>query len=212
MPIRLVVADPEPIMLEGVERLLRTLGDVEVAACCRRVEETIAAVRHHRPEVLVLEPRLSDAAGATILVRLERERLAPRIVVFATALTAEEAIAVLTHGVRGIVLKDAPADDLVQCVRRVHDGGEWIDPGTYGRALDALLRREQELRAAGTRLTPRELELVRMVGAGLDTRAIAQRLAIREGTAKVHLHNIYRKLKLRGRVELMLYARARELS
>ncbi len=212
MPIRLVVADPEPIILEGVDRLFRTLADVEVVACCRRIEEAVAAVRVHRPDVVILEPRMTDAAGTAILGHLQRERLASRVVIFSTALDAEEAIAALTHGVRGIVLKDGPTDDLVQCVRRVHEGGEWIDPGAYGRALDALVRRERQLRATGTRLTPRELELVRMVGAGLDTRAIARQLAIREGTAKVHLHNIYRKLKLRGRVELMLYARARELS
>lgn len=211
MPIRLVVADPEPVILEGVDRLFRTLADVELVARCRRGEDVIAAVRHHRPDILILEPRLTDATGASVLARLRREKLALPVVVYSSPLDADEAITTLTHGARGIVLKGGRPQDLVECVRTVHAGGEWIDPGTYGRALDALLRREQELRGAGIRLTPRELELVRMVGAGLDTRAIAQRLAIREGTAKVHLHNIYRKLRLRGRVELMLYARARQL-
>jgi DNA-binding NarL/FixJ family response regulator len=133
------------------------------------------------------------------------------VVLFAASLSDTEAIEALRLGVRGMVLKEQPPEQLVRCVRKVHAGGQWIEKTAIGNALQTLLRREAGTREIATVLTPREVELVRMVAHGLGNETIAQRLLISPGTVKVHLHHVYRKLKLAGRVQLMLYAQEKQL-
>ena len=87
-------------------------------------------------------------------------------------------------------------------MREVHAGGWWLDKGSASRAIKILLRRDAEGQKAASILTPRELEIVRMVARGLRNRSIAEQLFISEGTVKIHLHNIYQKLEVGGRVEL----------
>lgn len=96
---------------------------------------------------------------------------------------------------------------LVQCVRKVHAGEQWLEKRSFGRVLDTLLQREAAHLEVARILTPREIEIVRMVASGQRNKEIADRLAISEGTVKTHLHNIYKKLGLSGRIVLHLYAR-----
>jgi DNA-binding NarL/FixJ family response regulator len=106
-------------------------------------------------------------------------------------------------------LKDSEPDALVECIRRVHAGEQWFDQSTVTRAFRAAFESETAVREVA--LTARELEIVRMVAEGLRNRAIADRLAITEGTVKVHLHNIYEKLGVDGRLELVLCAQQKGL-
>jgi DNA-binding NarL/FixJ family response regulator len=94
-------------------------------------------------------------------------------------------------------------------VRKVHGGGQWLDHEIVNRAFKSQMDREAAVRE--TALTPREIEIVRMVAEGLRNRAIAERLSISEGTVKVHLHNIYEKLGVDGRLELTLVAQQKKL-
>ena len=114
-------------------------------------------------------------------------------------------------GVTGVVLKESPTDALLDCIRQVHKGHQWIDRDMASRALRSVLRRQEQALRAAEALTPRELEIVRMAGEGLRNRGIAERLSISEGTVKVHLHNIYDKLGVEGRLEMVLYAQQKGL-
>jgi two-component system, NarL family, nitrate/nitrite response regulator NarL len=95
---------------------------------------------------------------------------------------------------------------LVQCVRKVHGGEQWLEKRSVGRLLEKLLQRETAARQLALDLTPREIEIVRLVARGLRNKTIAERLSVKEGTVKIHLHNIYEKLHVDGRLELTLYA------
>ena len=97
-------------------------------------------------------------------------------------------------------------------VRRVHGGEQWIERETVTRAFKTVLERESASTDAEAALTPRELEIVKMVAKGLRNKAIAEQLAISEGTVKVHLHNIYQKLNVDGRLELVLCAQEKGLA
>ena len=209
--IRLVLADEHPIVLDGLDGLFRAEPDVRVMARCASSGETLAAVRAHRPHVLVLDPHLPGLHGLTILYRLQRDHAHTSVVLFAASLSDDEAIEGLRLGVRGMVLKEQAPAQLVHCVRKVHSGEQWIEKTAIGNALKTLLRREAGSREAAAVLTPRELEMVRMVAHGLGNETIAQRLEISPGTVKVHLHHVYRKLKLAGRVDLVLYAQEKQL-
>ena len=209
--IRLVLADEHPIVLDGLERLFGVAPDCRVVARCVTADEVLAAVRARRPHVLVIDPHLPNGAGLAMLRQLEDEDSPPKVVLFTTGLSDEEAIEALRLCVSGMVLKEQAPHQLLDCVREVHAGGQWIERTAISHALDTLLRREAATREVAGVLTSREIELVRMVAHGLCTEVIAERLAITRGTVKVHLHHIYRKLKLPGRAELMLFAREKQL-
>ena len=208
---RIVLADPQPIVLDALARLFLDQPDFVVAARSATSVETLAAVRKHRPHVLVIDPFLPDVTGLAVLHRLRRDHPTIRAVLFVTTLSDDETIEALRLDVRGMVLKEQPPRQLVQCVRRVRAGGHWMEKTTTRRALEALLRREMGMREFAGVLTPRELELAQMVALGLGTDVVAERLAISRGTVKVHLHHIYRKLNLSSRMELVLLAREKQL-
>ena len=107
-------------------------------------------------------------------------------------------------GVGGILLKATAPRMIADCVRKVHAGGRWLDRDTLMQAIDTMVRRDTGLREATSVLTPRELEVVGMIVQGMRNKEIAARLCVSEGTIKTHLHNVYHKLKLSGRVELIL--------
>jgi two-component system, NarL family, nitrate/nitrite response regulator NarL len=211
VPIRLVLADDHPIVLDGLENLFRLEADFQVVARCVNGEESIAAVRRHRPDVLILDIHMPRKDGITVVRELATETLPTKVVLLAAVLEDEEVLEALRLGVRGMVLKELAPRMLVQCVRKVHAGEPWLEMHAFSRVLHTLLRREAGGREAAGVLTPREIEMVRMVASGLRNREVSERLAISEGTVKIHLHHIYRKLKVDNRVELILYAQSKRL-
>jgi two-component system, NarL family, nitrate/nitrite response regulator NarL len=211
MPIRLVLADDHPIVLDGLEQLFRLSRDFLVVARCRDGEETLKALRLYRPDILILDIRMPRCDGLQVLRNLQTEGLPTQVVLLTADLEEAQLLEALQLGVSGIVLKETAPRLLVDAVREVHAGGRWVDKGSANRALEKLLRREQEGRVAEPPLTPRELEIVRMVARGLRNRNIAEQLQISEGTVKIHLHNIYEKLGVDGRGELAFHARNKGL-
>ena len=115
-------------------------------------------------------------------------------------------------GVGGVVLKAMAPQLLMQCIRKVHAGEPWLEPQSTRRALATMLRREAGLKEVGGVLTARELEIVGMVVRGFRNAQIASQLSVTEGTVKSHLHNIYAKLLLTGRIGLILFAREKGIA
>jgi DNA-binding NarL/FixJ family response regulator len=114
-------------------------------------------------------------------------------------------------GVGGVVLKEMAAPLLIQCLRKVAAGDQWLERGSITRAMDKMLRREAGTREMAQVLTSRELEIVRLAVSGLRNKEIADHLAICEGTVKIHLHNSYEKLHVDNRIALLRYAQAKGL-
>jgi DNA-binding NarL/FixJ family response regulator len=211
MPISLVLADDHPIILDGLEILFREERDFQVLARCVNGEEALQAVRQHRPDVLILDIRMPGKDGLVVLREMKKDRLPTRTVLLTVGLDEDDVLEALRLGVRGVVLKEMAPQMLVQCVRKVHAGEQWLEKRSVGRALEKMLLREAGEREVAGALTPRELEIVRMVAAGLRNKQIADTLNISEGTVKIHLHHIYEKLHLDGRLELALYAQDKGL-
>jgi two-component system, NarL family, nitrate/nitrite response regulator NarL len=210
-PIRLVLVDDHPIVLQGLAQLFQREADFEVLACCPDGASALAAVYRHHPDVLLMDLRMPGQSGIDVLRALSARRAACRSVLLTAVVSDREVMEAVKLGVKGIVLKESPPDVLVDCVRRVHRGEQWIEREAVTRALHHVLEREEAARAAGETLTPREIEIVRMVAQGLRNKAIADRLCISEGTVKVHLHNVYEKLGVDGRLELVLCAQRKAL-
>ncbi|SDX44277.1 response regulator [Thiocapsa roseopersicina] len=210
--IQIVIFDDQPFLLLGVERLLADEPDIRIQASCTDGAQCLEAVRRYQPDILILDPSLPDNAGLAVLEALARDSLTTKTVIFTRSLTEIELLRVMHLGVQGVVLKQMPPEMLVQCLRKVHAGGQWHEKTSFGLAFDMMLRRERRQREVAALLTPREVELTRLVAAGFDTCAIAAQLNIAPGTVKVHLHRIYIKLGLRNRVALTNFARDKGLA
>jgi DNA-binding NarL/FixJ family response regulator len=210
-PIRVVLADDHPLVLDALEQQLGLEGGIEVVGRCTRGEEVCTVVRQCRSDVLILDLVMKGQDGLSVLRELGDDPHPPRTIMLSGFMEEAEVLEAMRLGVRGVLMKDMAPRLIVQCVRKVHAGGEWLEQERVGRAVKTLLRRTTGEQEAARVLTPRELELVRLVAVGMHNKDIAQRLEIAEGTVKLHLHSVYDKLGIDGRVALTIWARDREL-
>lgn len=205
MTIRLVIADDHRMILDGLEQLFRRDREFEVLATCTTGEQALNAIREHMPDVAVLDVNMPNGNGISVLRRTRAEVPRTKIVLLTATLADDEAVEAVQAGVHGVVLKESAAVMLVDCVRRVAAGSRMIDPTVANRALSRMMQRN-EAQVLAENLSPREREIVAMVAEGMRNKEIASKLSISEGTVKTHLHTIYRKLNVDGRVELAVYA------
>jgi DNA-binding NarL/FixJ family response regulator len=210
--IRLILADDHSIVLDGLRRLFESEPDFEVVATCADGIAALNAVRTKPCDVLVLDLKMPGKTGLEVLQAMSQEHAPCRTVLLTAALKDDDVVKALKLGATGVVLKESEPGALLECVRKVHQGEQWIDRETLSRAFGRVMTRESTAREAGRNLTPRELEIVRMIAQGLRNKAVAERLSISEGTVKIHLHNIYEKLGVDGRLELVLFAQEKGLT
>jgi DNA-binding NarL/FixJ family response regulator len=206
MAIRLVLADDHPLILDALAGLLRSDDGFEIIASCASGDEALKAVRLHRPDILILDLRMPDQNGLDVLRSLAGESLPTRAILLTATIEEPEMLEALRLGVCGVLLKEMASASVVQCVRMVHAGERWLEKRSAARMLDKLARREVGAREAAALLTPREHEILVLIGSGLRNKEIAARLSIREQTVKVHLSHIYAKLRVDGRLALLRYA------
>jgi two-component system nitrate/nitrite response regulator NarL len=203
--IRIVVADDHPITLAGLQSLLSGERDVTVVAGCGEGYDTLQAVKTHAPDVLVVDQDMPVLDGVAILKQLRTAADQTRVVLLATANDQKLAEA-LSLDVEGIVFKHSDPKHLLSCVREVHAGRRW---------LDSSLNVQSHLPVPGRvpdTLTPRQIEVARAAVSGLSNKELAQRLGVSEGTIKNHLHAIYERLQLDGRLALLLYLKEKALA
>jgi DNA-binding NarL/FixJ family response regulator len=162
--------------------------------------------------VLVSDLHLPAKDGLLVLRDLLHEQLHTRVVLLAEHIHEEEVLEALRLGAKGFILKDMSGSLLVRCIRKVHAGDTWVENTSMARALEHLLHRNCGLMEAAGLLTPRELDVLRAAATGLRNKEIADRLHVSEGTVKIHLHNIYKKLPIDSRLALTLYAREKGLA
>jgi two-component system, NarL family, nitrate/nitrite response regulator NarL len=211
MPISLVLADDHPIVLDGLEALFHLHDDFEILARCGTGDETLAAVRKHQPDVLLLDIKMPGKDAFGVVREMLNLKLRTRVVLLTAELDENSALESSQLGVAGVVTKDMAPKLLVQCVRKVHAGERFLEHSSFSGALEKMVRREGGEHEVARLLSPREIEIVRLLASGLPNKAIGKKLFISEGTVKVHLHNIYEKLQLQSRLALSLYARDKGL-
>ena len=211
MSIRLILADDHPPILQGLTLLLRQEPDLEVLAGCRDGEETLQAVRQFQPDVLILDILMPGKDGLAVLRELRQLKIPTRVILLTAAIDEDNLLEAMRLGVDGVVLKEMAVPLLIQCVRKVYAGDQWLERHSIGRAMEKMLRREAGTREVAQLLTVRELEIVRLAASGLRNKEIASKLAISEGTVKIHLHRSYEKLHVDSRIALLRYAQTKGL-
>jgi two-component system nitrate/nitrite response regulator NarP len=203
--IPVLLADDHPFMRAGIEAVLRG-SRYTVVATAADGDEALAAIQRHEPAIAILDVRMPRRDGVAVLEAL-RARGDRRSVVLLTAEIDDLRLyAAVRAEVNGIVLKNGAEDALIGCLDTVMAGGRAIDPDLVDRALRLSL--DGGPRDAFATLTPRERQIAQLVAEGLRNREIAERLTMSEGTVKVYLHAIYKKLGVENRTSLAMLAHA----
>ena len=206
MPIKIVLADGHQIVLDSLEQLFAAEADFRVIARCSDGEEALQTVRKLTPDILILEIRMAGMDGLECLRQLKQEKLPTRVVFLTAMVDEDQALEAIRLGAGGVVLKEMSPHLLLLCIRKVHAGEQWIEKQSITRAIEKLLKREAGARRLASLVTTRETEIVRLVAQDLPNKEIADRLGISAGTIKIHLHNIYQKLNVSSRRELVRVA------
>jgi two-component system nitrate/nitrite response regulator NarP len=199
--IRLLVADDHPIILSGLESLLRD-SEFAIAAVASDGAAALALARSDPPDLLLLDVRMPTLGGVEVLRLLKADGRDVPTVLLTASLDDDHLLEAMRLGVGGIVLKEMAHVRLLECLRTVASGGTWIDAAILDRWREAAAHGRP--RGPLDRLAPRERQLAEMVGRGLRNREIGDALGVSEGSVKVFLHRIYRKLNVGSRTELAL--------
>jgi DNA-binding NarL/FixJ family response regulator len=205
-PVRVVIADDQPLLRAGFKSLLENSGKIEVVAEAATGREAIEQAERHRPDVVLMDIRMPELDGIEATRRLTRTR----VLILTTFGLDEYIIEALRAGAVGFVLKDTQVADLVNAVLAVANGDAVLSPAVTRQLLDQVARR---LPAAVDRhpeqlaeLTERELVVLRMLAAGLSNAEIAAALVVTEATTKTHVSKVLQKLGLRDRVQAAIFA------
>jgi DNA-binding NarL/FixJ family response regulator len=209
--IRLAIADDHPLVLLALEELFRSEPGIEVVARCRTSDEIMPMVHGTRPQILLFDKQMPGQNSFEVVRHLRTFDQPPLLILLTGQMTDDEMLDAMRSGVRGILLKSMPPRLIVDCVRKVAAGEQWLEKESVGRAVERMLQREEAEAEVRKILTTREIEMVRMVARGLRNKEIAERTFITAGTVRSHLYNIFQKLNLANRMELAAYARRHRL-
>ena len=212
MSIRIVIADDHPVVRKGLVEFLNDEDEMDVVAQCADGASALAAVRRFHPDVLILDLRMPDMTGLDVVRQLAKESLTVPVLLLVGNISDGEVVEAMRRGVMGIVLKEMAPNLLVASVRKVASGGVWLEKDAVARAFERMLDQQEKREQVATSLTKREIEIVTMVAKGLGNRDIGEALFISEATVKTHLHSIYEKTEVKGRMQLAAYAREHGLA
>jgi DNA-binding NarL/FixJ family response regulator len=206
--IRILLADDQRLVRSGFRLILRSDPELEVVGEAGDGLEALTLARELRPDVVLMDVRMPRVDGIEATRRVLREPDPPRVLVLTTFDLDEYVFAALRAGASGFLLKDAPEDQLVAAIRIVADGGALFSPGVMRSLVErfATLPGPAEVPAALEDLTPRELEVLKLVARGLSNAEIASSLVVSEHTVKTHVARILMKLDLRDRTQVVIAA------
>ena len=204
--ISIVVADDHPVVLHGVADVLRFHPDMNIVAVCSDGATAFDAIRRWSPNVAVLDISMPGMSGLDVLAGIAADGLATKVVLLTATASERQLLRAIAEGVQGIVLKEQALTELVQCVRSVAEGRQWLPLNLVDAALERETRRRSSSHSLVQLLTVREREVSLLVAEGLSNKEVGRRLELSEGTVKIHLHNIYQKLQVNNRTSLAALA------
>jgi two-component system response regulator DevR len=208
-PIRVLLLDDHEVVRRGVHDLLEAEGDIEVSGEASTAQEALDRGPALRPDVAVLDVRLPDGDGITVCREL-RSRMPGLACLMLTSFDDDDALLdAIMAGAAGYVLKQIKGSDLVSAVRTVASGQSMLDPATTARLMGSLRGSDGEQEpenAVLAALSPRERDILALIGEGMTNRQIGDRLYLSEKTVKNHISRLLAKLGVERRVQAAVLA------
>ncbi|MFD0406000.1 response regulator [Kitasatospora sp. NPDC127116] len=215
--IRVVVADDQTVVREGIVMLLGLLPGIEVVGAAGDGEEAVALVERHHPDVVLMDLRMPRCDGVEATRRIRSAHPETEVVVLTTYADDDSLFPALRAGARGYLTKDAGAEEIARAVADVRSGAAGLSPQVQLRLLERLSEQRDDSGPAagrpGTRsgelpdgLTVREAEVLALIAEGLSNAEIAQRLFVSQATVKTHINNLFAKTAVRDRAQAVAYA------
>jgi two-component system nitrate/nitrite response regulator NarL len=205
--IKLLIADDHAIFRDGLRKLLDSEEEITIVGEARNGAECIKMLGKLKPDILLLDLRMPDTDGFAVLEQANFDTIPTRVIVLTAAEDDRDVVRAMRLGARGVLLKESAIDLLVKSIYRVHAGEIWLDShmtaeviNTFSASSKSGSRSEKRL------LSDREMEIVQLVAQGFHNKEIGKELFISENTVKNHLHNIFDKIGVSDRLEMMLYA------
>jgi DNA-binding NarL/FixJ family response regulator len=203
----IVIVDDHPIVRAGMRAILQAAEDIEIVGEGEKGADALRLVADLRPDVLALDVQLPDINGLEVTRQLREKGTSTAILILTAHDDRQTIFGLLESGAVGYVLKDEALETLVNAVRTAARGETWLSPAVAGQVVRrAVAGMPSEAAQAFSALTPREVEVLRLIGRGLDNTAIAQKLVLTKRTVQNHISNIYGKLNVTSRTEAALLA------
>ncbi|HEV2070838.1 MAG TPA: response regulator transcription factor [Acidimicrobiales bacterium] len=207
MSIRVVIADDERLVRTGLRLILKADAEIEVVAEAENGRHAVEVVLNVLPDVVLMDIRMPVVDGLEATRRILASDHPPRVIVITTFDLDEYVYGALRAGASGFLLKDAPEDQLIAAIKVAADGGSLFSRSVTRRLIEEFARRSpRPVPAEMADLTPRELEVLKLLAGGLANHEIASTLVVSEHTVKTHVAHILNKLRLRDRVQAVVLA------
>jgi len=208
-PVRVLAADDQRVVREGLAMLLGLLPDVEVVGTAADGEEVLALAAELRPDVILMDLRMPRMDGVEATRRLRERDPGVKVVVLTTYADDRSVLDALRAGALGYLTKDAGAAEIQQALHRVAGGQAALDPAVQLHLVEAIADGPPSGPAPVSLpdgLTPREAEVLTLIAAGLSNAEIAERLVVSEATVKSHVNHMLAKIGARDRAQAVGYA------
>jgi two-component system, NarL family, nitrate/nitrite response regulator NarL len=213
-PIRILIADGQPIVLEGLHAVLSRQPSIQIIADAGDGIEAIEKCAHLEPDVLLMDVKLPKVDGLTVLRTLQTRAPRVKVILFASAESKDEFVEAMKLGCSGILLKDSSTTLIEKSIHKVHAGEIWLDSTTTAAVIRQFASPSEfpavhpngKTSRERAQLSQREREIIVLIAQGYKNKEIAEKMFITEQTVKNHLHNVFDKLGVSDRLELALYA------
>jgi two-component system, NarL family, nitrate/nitrite response regulator NarL len=206
-PATVLVIDDHPLLRRGISQLLALDGDITMTGEACNADDGVRLAAALEPDLILLDLHMPGADGLATLARLRAAGVTSRIIIFTASDADDDVVAALRAGADGYLIKDMEPEDLLRQLRHAALGRMAISERLTALLAEALRNQHApEPAAAHDNLTRREREILPLVSGGLSNKMIARTLDISEGTVKVHVKHLLKKLKLRSRVEMAVWA------
>jgi DNA-binding NarL/FixJ family response regulator len=202
--IRVLLADDQRVVREGLGTLLALLEGIELVGTAADGEEAVALAAEHDPDIVLMDLRMPRVDGIEAIRRLAARGERPRAIALTTYADDASVLGALRAGARGYLTKDAGAEQIRAAVQAVARGEAALDPAVQHHVLAALTEPPASDLPDG--LTPREVEVLQLIAEGLTNAEIAERLVVSAATVKSHVNHIFAKAGVRDRAQAVVYA------